>query len=329
MKNLIFLLAVLLLWSCTDTEQFRVNGIIEGKPTLNLRVGYYADGAYQTQITAAREGEFEFYGSSKQPTLVEIMDYDYRPLARIYASNGETFDIELDQAKPLAARISGNDVTERWSAFLRDNQEALTTSKSKANEVVANYISSHPADVVSTLLLVTQYNAGDAAEADSVMALIDPKARPSALTESFNFILQRLVSEQATDTIAPFRYANKNDSVRIFDPADSPLNLLVFDRGNNFRTDSVVPALSRLAKKKQLKILELDLEPFANTLKGRSDTLPWTVGRMPGGVAAFGIEHLGVPSEPFFIVADSTGAQPLRPRYPAAAAAFINSRAAQ
>ena len=54
MKNLIFLLAVLLLWSCTDTEQFRVNGIIEGKPTLNLRVGYYADGAYQTQITAAR-----------------------------------------------------------------------------------------------------------------------------------------------------------------------------------------------------------------------------------------------------------------------------------
>lgn len=86
MKRILYLAALVLALAagaCSDTEQFRVNGTIKGKPSQNLRVGYYADGVFHSQITAAREGEFEFFASSSQPAVLEITDYEYRPLGRL------------------------------------------------------------------------------------------------------------------------------------------------------------------------------------------------------------------------------------------------------
>ncbi len=328
MRHIIILLAsMLLLWSCTDNEQFRVNGVIEGKPSINLRVSYYADGAYHTLVTAAREGKFEFYGSSKQPTVVEITDYDYRPLVRLYASNGETFDIELDRARPLAAKISGNETTDRWSKFLREHESALTSSPAEANTAIAEYVSANPTDIVSTLLMVTAYdNRTDMEAADSVMALIDPVVRPSSLTESNTFMMQRLMNEEAHDSLSLIRYADRDDSIRSFDPSKRRLCVLALDRGGKFRDDSIVPALKRISKLKNIGVLELDLEPYANALKSGSDTLAWKMGRVPGGLAARGIERLGIPGEPYFIVADSTGAQLLRTASPGVMAAFVKHK---
>ena len=56
MKRILYLAALVLALAagaCSDTEQFRVNGTIKGKPSQNLRVGYYADGVFHSQITAA------------------------------------------------------------------------------------------------------------------------------------------------------------------------------------------------------------------------------------------------------------------------------------
>lgn len=212
---------------CSDNEQFRVNGTIAGKQSINLRVGYYADGSYQTLVTASREGKFEFFGSSRQPTLVEIFDNDWRPLARLYATNGETFDIELDRDKPYDIKISGNEVSERWSRFLNENSAVMSAGGESANSAIASYIASNPADVVSTLLLVTTYNASHSpVMADSLMSMIEPSARPSTLTEAFNYNYQRLVTSEALG--APeLLYIDARDSLRTFDASGAPLSMLV------------------------------------------------------------------------------------------------------
>lgn len=324
MRTLIALISILLLLGCTDNEQFRVNGTIEGNPNLTLRVAYYADGAYHTQVTAAREGKFEFYGSSKQPTIVEIFDYDYRPLMRLYGSNGETFEIEYDRSHPFSSRISGNEVSERWSKFLSDNEQTLMSSAEAANEVIAGYVAANPSDVVSTLLMVTSYDYTlDAVAADSIMSLIDPQARPSALTESGTFMMQRMISDAANDTIEPLRYASMGDSVRILDFSDNRVNLLAFSRWGKYRDDSIMPCLEKLSKLKNLGVFELDVDPKGTSVMRRSDTLAWNVGRIPGGLVAKGVERLGIPTEPYFIVADSAGAQLLRTRSPGEAAEYV------
>ena len=301
------ILSLCLLAACSDTEQFRVNGTIAGKPNLNLRVAYWADGAFHQQITAARNGEFEFFASASQPAMVEIFDYEYRPLARLYAANGETFTVEVDRDKPYSAVVEGNVVSERWSAFTRDNADVLAAGGDGADSIVAQYVAAHPDDVVSTLLLVTLYDASRRPlRADSLLGLIDPKARPSALTDGFNLLLRRTLG---ADTLAELRYADRRDSVATFRAADSRLSLIVFDRAGDFRRDSVIPALERLAKRhKNLRLLEIDLEPYGSALKAYgSDTLAWPVGRVPGGLGADALQRAGVHSDPTFLLVDTAG----------------------
>ncbi len=76
---------------------------------MNIRVGYYADGVYRTLITVSEKGAFEFYGSSRQPTVVEIYDYEYRLLGRVYAANGQTLDVKLARSNPYDLSVDGNE----------------------------------------------------------------------------------------------------------------------------------------------------------------------------------------------------------------------------
>lgn len=103
--------------ACSSDEQFRVSGTVEGNPTMNMRAGYYADGVYKTVITAVREGKFEFTGIAPQPTVLELMDYDYHPLVRLYVKNGDTYDVRMNVQDIYDVDISGNSECSRWSAF--------------------------------------------------------------------------------------------------------------------------------------------------------------------------------------------------------------------
>ena len=296
---------------------------------MNLRAGYYANGTYNTLITAVREGEFEFYGKASQPALLEITDYERRPLARMLVVNGETYNVEIDPSDKYGITVSGNEVNERWSSFLRKNSKAL---QADLNGTIAEYIHGHNNDLVSTLLLITLFDASHAAEyADSLMAMIAPEARPSNLTESYNYVLHRLVSETASADVLPLKYIDRDDSLRSFNPAKQPYALLVISpTGIAMRGDSIVPALRRLHKaysEKNLALLDFSLDSDANEWKRNTlpDSAEWKQAWAAGGVAAMGIERLAIPRTPFFIICDSAGRQLYRSEYLAPAEAKLDS----
>lgn len=314
------LAATLFAVACTDNDQFRVNGTIAGNTTMNLRVGYYANGAYRTHITAAREGEFEFFGTSRQPVVVDIFDYEYRVMARLYASNGQTMQVTIDRAKPFDVVVEGNAVSSEWAAFLRQNADSLTAGDEAANSVIAHYILAHPDNIVSTLLLTNNFHtAADPELADSLLASIDPQARPSALTDSYNYLLQRIVAESATDTVASFRYVNSKDSICTFNPADHARTVLVFSDENQQRTAHALPLLRRYADNKKVYVLEIGLDPEYTDWRRytAADSSAWNQGWLPGGPVAAGIEQFAVPQTPFYMVVDSAGCQILRATSPA------------
>lgn len=323
---LLTVLLALLAAACSNSEQFRVNGTIEGKPTLNLRATYYADGTLRNVITACREGEFEFFGTARNPAILEITDYDYRPLARLLVRNGETYKVTIDMSDRFKTTADGNDITRRWTAFLRDNADALRNDNRKT---IADYIAAHPADMLSTLLLTTEYRIDDAVEADSLMAAIDPEARPSFITESFNFMLQRLVNERALAPVDTLHFFDGHDNLKSI-VAEKPHTLVVLSEHSPYRTDSLLPVLRRLAKRhgeKSLAIADISLDTDTLEFKRsvRTDSATWKQGWLPGGVAASGIASLGIPSLPFFIVCDSTGMQLLRTRSAGEAEKYLNS----
>lgn len=315
--------------ACSSNDQFRVNGIVEGNPTMNMRAGYYADGVYKTVITAVREGKFEFTGSASQPTVLEIMDYEYRPLARLYVKNGDEYDVHMNPQDIYKVDISGNDESARWSAFMRNNAEKL---RNDANKTVADYVGAHPDDVVSTLLLMTSYDASEsAAEADSLMSLISPSARPSSLTEGYMYVLDRLVSDVAMAPVLPMKYLDSRDSLQNFNPSRHELTLISVSRQSDVRRDSILPALRRLSKEhssKKLAIIDFSLDSDTTAWKraARNDSASWKQGWAAGGLASIAVKSLGLPSVPYVVVCDSTGTQLLRTRSAGRAEAFINAQ---
>lgn len=331
MKNPLIILAALcigFLASCSDNDRFRVNGTIEGKPTMNLRASYYADGAYRSVITAVRNGEFEFFASASQPALLEITDYDYHSLGRLLVQNGNTYNISIDPADPRAVKASGSEPNERWSAFLRDNKTDLDAD---ANSTVARYIHANPADIVSTLLLLTEYDSTiNPVEADSLLRVIDPKAQPASLTEGYNFMLQRLVSERAFAPVMPFGYFDGADSLKTYNPRDSHLSIIALSNASAPRADSIVPMLRelrRLHKKSELAVLDISLDPDTISWRSstRADSARWTQAWATGGIAAPAVSSLGIPATPYFIVCDSVGTQIYRGPSAAGARAAVDS----
>lgn len=315
--------------SCGDNESFTIEGRIEGNPTINLRYLYYSNNALQQGITAARDGKFTFKGISPTPTILEITDNDYRLIGRLYVVNGNRIECTLDRNNPNNITIEGNDTGKRWAAFLRENAGKLAGEN--ANSIIEDYIARHTDDIVSTLLIVTAYNANNrAARVDSILETIATEARPSTLTDGYNYLLQRLVATEATSEVRPIVFFNAKDSLETYNPSRSRFSLIALRKSHGDNIDSITPEIRKLAseyKSRQLAIVDFSTETDTSVWKKevRADSATWSCGILISSVASPGIDRLGVPSIPYFIVVDSAGNQHYRGPSVSAASAEIST----
>lgn len=306
------LIMALLTAACGDDESFTVEGFVEEAPTMNIRYVYYAGGRLNQGLTAAKEGKFEIKGVAAAPTVLSVLDNEYRPLGRVYVSNGDRLELKVRRGRPYDLQVSGNETSERWASCVNSLADSLASPA--ANRVIERYVAAHTDDIVSTLLMMTSYDASaDALRADSVMSSIDGSARPSSLADSFNAILQRLVAHSASDAVDGIDYMTLKDSLLTFNPYDHKWSLIVLSSEESGRSDSIGDALDRLPSKR-LHIIDLGLDREVETWRRavRSDTVGWQRGWVAGSVAAPGLGSLGVPSLPYFIIVDATGRQALR-----------------
>lgn len=317
------------LWSCGDNDTFTIEGTVDGNATINLRFIYYTNGTLVKGLTAARDGKFEYKGVSPNPTVVEILDNDYRMMGRVYAVNGEHIECHITRNAPNAITVSGSEVSERWADFLNKNADRLGSAD--ANTAVEEYVSKHPDDIVSTLLMITSYNASDDAyRADSIMSMINPNVRPSTMVEGFNTMLQRLVGESATEAVTPISCLNMRDSLVDINPSAKDLSLIVLTDAESGRGDSIVPVLKRLNRKSmrpklQIADIALDRDTASWHKSVRPDSATWQQLWVAGSLASPGIDRLGVTRLPYFIVTDSTGEQLLRTKSITRVEAYIDS----
>ena len=315
-RLLTYLICTCVLWSCGDSDTFTIEGTVDGNATINLRFIYYTNGTLVKGLTAARDGKFEYKGVSTTPTVVEILDNDYRLMGRVYVTNGDRIECHLTRNAPNAINVTGNEISERWAEFLNKNANLLESSD--ANLIIEKYITEHPDDIVSTLLMITSYDASnDAYRADSIMSIINPEVRPSVMVEGFNALLQRLVTSTATEPVSPISGISMRDSLIEFNPAAKKISIIVLSDAESGRRDSIVPALKRLHRKSLRSKLQigdvcLDRDTATWHQSVRPDSAGWPQIWVAGALASPGIDRLGISRLPYFIVTDSTGNQVLR-----------------
>ena len=328
-RLMVSVVCVAAIWSCGDSDSFTIEGTVDGNATLNLRFIYYTNGSLVKGLTAARDGKFEYKGVALNPCVVEILDNDFRPMGRVYVSNGDRIECHLTRNAPEKIQVSGNEISERWAKFLNDNADRLTSAG--GNDAIEEYVRKNPSDIVSTLLMLTSYDASsDALRADSIMSSINPEMRPSLLVDNFNSLLQRLVSSVSTDTIAPISCLNMRDSLVDFNPSAKALSLIVISDASSGRSDSIVPVLGRLYRRSsrpslQLADISVDKDTMSWHKSVRPDSASWPQLWVAGSLASPGIDRLGVPALPYFIVTDSAGVQLLRTPSVKRAEAFVDS----
>lgn len=325
MKRLLYALMVALAAiavSCgSHSDKFVIKGSIEGKPSTNIRVIYFTGGNIITGITVAKEGSFAFEGVSKDDALIEIYDNEYRLLGRTVAHNGDDVELQLKPSDPTAITAKGNDMAERWATFLKENADAADR-----HEAVKAYVSTHPSDPLSALLVMSEIDASGPAVtlADSLMSLIDTEARATGITAGYSALIDRVSSATSAAPVTAINYMALGGRLRVFTPRKANRNLIAIVSHYKGR-DSVIKTLREIPRHKDLKLIELstDQDTMVWSRDARLDSTWWEHGWAAGSISGMALKRLGIPTIPYFIVTDSAGTQLWRGRSVSKAAQFV------
>lgn len=320
MKTLIKLLLIVLLIpavsSCGNGGKFTVDGTVEGGRTMNMRIVYNGEDNVNNILTAARDGKFQFtgYAPDKRGVLVEFLDNDYRVMGRLYAENGDKIKITVNADDRTAQSVEGNDLSERLSKWLNDNADCIRSRNAREiNAAVARYARANPEDLLSGILMATEYNASiDITGAEKLLTELKPEARPSWLIDGRILTEMRLSEKNISAPVTAITYLDRHDSIVTFRPKESPRSILAFTGDNTGRADSILRALKSFHKEhSKVEIIDFWLETDTFTWRRtlRRDSVNWKSGWAAGSVGAPSLEQLAIPSLPYFVVTDSTGRQ--------------------
>lgn len=313
--------AAALLSACSDDTQFTVAGRFADGADHAVTMSYYDGTGYKEVSVNGINGSFRLSGVAPAYTLVTVTDaMGQTPFVSAIVKNGDEISLEIDTDEPINSKARGNDPTEAFNDFVRDNAEAILNDNAAVlNKAVAEYIGANPGRVESTALLTSVYRTpGYEVQADSLLRLLAPAARSRALLASFPVLLSTQLGEEILATI-PVRFMTgpDNKTIRI-SPRDASLTLYAFIDDDVTRLDSSVMILRELSEAYPVKRLR------AVELSSASDSLSWaarvsadttaTYDRVwaPVLLADRNWKSLAIPRRPYFVVADSTGSQALR-----------------
>lgn len=308
MKKLsLFILVMLALVSCNG-NRFKIDGNLVNLNGAAVHIIYCADSVVVDEwVDVDKKGHFTFQGVSSQPVVVSLSDQRGELLAQLVAMNGDHLKVAGDAGKSMGVNVKGNRLNDEWQLF-RDEHRAFYAdpNPSRLDAAIEKYVREHPADVLSTVLLVTDYSDfSDREKIDRLFQGIQEQARPESLAQPIN--------------------ENKAERKRAHLPRLTSLTL--FKHGGNFEeiklTDKVLvlsmwanPQKDRKALIDQLQTLDkgiriIDILTESDSLRWHQtitdDPKDWQHYWAPGGPLEQGIQLLGITSLPWFAVTDSTG----------------------
>lgn len=328
------LLIAAIVAGCSDNDRFTLTLTVKGLGQQSVTMTYYADGSVnQTVAQPDKDNLIHFTGRAAEPALVELsLTAGDRPLAMLVARNGEKIKCELDLDNPASVTVKGCKASEQLAAFVRDNADLIARGDRMAlNARIKDFVVANPGSVASTALLVAWFDLdGDAALADSLMNTLSRDSRPYNLIENFNSVMAFRAQNAYKNNVTSFTLVGAKDSLYTLTPRKSAYTLLAFTGADHTRRDTLTGVLRDLARdypSRRLKIVEVSMLADSTQWRAetRRDSARWDRTWVPGSAAAIAIQRLQVTRTPFFIVADSLGAQLYRSRSVSNARRFIQS----
>lgn len=313
-----FLLPLLVsVQSCDSREGFVISCEIEGLDMRGLEMVYMTRAGISHQSFHPVDGKVNLTGESAQPTLVEVFTLDGEPLFDCVAADGDRMKLKMTLGDPTTLAITGQNASRDYAAFVAEHDSLLRHgSDEEVNTLIATTVRSNPSSMASTLLMVTRFRtAGHELLADSLLGEIAYEARPTLLAGSYASAVGEQVATSARGELRSFTLHNGVDTIVRYVPSQNSYVLMVFTDG--VKPDSVRRRLRTLRSdfpRRPLQLIEVSLAGDSTRWRSQveGDSSTWLQGWAPGGVSAQAIRRIAVPRTPYYIVADSTGAQQYR-----------------
>ncbi len=300
--------------SCGNDDSFHISGEVDGLGTRNLRFYYYDGNALKTGMASAIDGKFSFTGSSKKPSLLTVTTAQRTVLAHIVVKNGDAIELKLNSADPLFMEVKGNKTSIEYADFLKQNSKILSERDADAiNRVIEKLVADNNNKLSTTVAFLLHYEFRDCpTQADSILDMINPDARPQQFIAGYRSQLDRFNVEIDNSAIEPFTMFCSDDTLTTFNPAGARRSLLVFTKGTSARLDSINAAVDSVAPEKNNNtsaVINIALDTDTATWKQTLADAParglnlWA----PGAVSSTRLHRFGITRLPMFIVTDSAG----------------------
>lgn len=300
----------------------------------NYIVDYYAwnseRGTWIEAVAPVQNGAASLTCAASRPTLIYIRDAS-SPNASIaiYAERGDEIVIAGDNPDMYTWTVTGNKVSERWSAWRRQNAAVLGASAEgfpdKRKKVISDFVKANKDDKLAVLVMLTEWNRRE--DADGFLRLwnmIGKDAKSARLLElcgSTDMLgVQFLV--EADGSLSPARekamksavFRTRANGVDTLKFGKASASLLYFYEDDDTSRGEAMDSIKKLVKQYPDSLTRImsdvcvrpDSMVWINSL--RSDTVATLVRSWaPRGIADPTFVALGASRIPWFVVLAKDG----------------------
>lgn len=310
MSRLALALAAVTTTACSS-DGFTIQGQIDGVPERLVTVAYMGDhGMVAEQVPLQKGNTLTYEGRSQQHTLLFIWDAQGQLIAQMVVCDGDRMTVNSDGLQLPTPQVSGNEPTQQWMKFRRDNLNAFNAGdKQTIAQLIAQHINRHPDQLLSTVLLVAEYAPlTDTATVAALLSRISPEARPQRLVQTLETMLQRNPPVATARLTAPTLWL-MDSGLQTLDTDDKAALLLLWRKGDH-DLQACIDTLRAIRQDHNTPLYMADILLDADTTgwyaATRADATLWQHWWAPGGMMEANLLGLDLQRTPVFVQLDTT-----------------------
>lgn len=305
-----FAIVLGVLTSCSSSD-FTIQAQLDGVPERIVIIAYNGDhGTVTERVTLEQGNSVTYHGSSEEYTLVSMWDQQGQLIAQLVVHNGDKMTVKSDGLQLPTTQVSGNEVTEQWMKFRKDNNQAYDSHDTAAiDRLIEQYIGQHPDKLLSTVLLVADYGRLDGGKRmRQLLQDIHAEVRPQRLTSTLEYLLQlQHDMPERISTLTLYRLGKGFEDLK----ANERATVLLFWSRNDESRQACIDSMRAMARREgeKLQLADVLVDPdtaqWSRTVSKDSST--WVHWWAPGGVMDPMLGGIPIVRTPLFVVTDSTG----------------------
>lgn len=315
----IFLAINLLLSGGCKKNEVKVEFQLPASVSDTYNMIYYASDAtkgwYIENVAAVQAGKAEMILATRNPIVVLIMGSGSIPRAGFYAERGDKIKITGKDADPRQWDITGNKLTDQWTAWRLANKKALASGNaSEINRAVTKFVKENAANPLSTFFMQVYYDRReDEAGFQSTWKMLKDEAlQPKwiRMVTRADLITDAPELQQPVKEIIVKSAGNGVDTLRF---KGKPMIIYFWRDGDDSRNDEL-DRLSKTSKEfgdssaRVMADISFDADSTGWAYRIRRDSIKKVVrGWIWRGEADSVVRRLRVPGTPWFMVSDKTG----------------------